>query len=281
MMKIAITQASGQLGGTIAAHLIEKIGEDRVIGLARTPQKAAYLGCEIRPGDYEDAKQMELSLQGVDTFLLISGNTQSDLRIPQHRNVLTAAKRSGVTKIVYASIEGPLEGTLFSPIVQSNRTTEADVKASGLKWAIGRNGIYIEPDVEYIESYKASGIVRNCAGEGLCGYTTRDELAEAYVHLLIDDSLEGDVYNLHGIAISQVQLVDYLNETFGTHLTYESISVAEYAKDRTNELGDLLGGIVAGIYDGISRGEFSRQSDYEKVVGRPHIAWNDYFKSLN
>ena len=59
-------------------------------------------------------------------------------------------------------MQGPENGTAFSPIVQSNRQTEADVKASGLAWVIGRNGIYIEPDVDYIDKYKASGEI----GEG-------------------------------------------------------------------------------------------------------------------
>ncbi|MFA6832254.1 MAG: NAD(P)H-binding protein [Bacteroidaceae bacterium] len=279
-MNIAVTQASGQLGGTIIAHLIKKVGQDHVIGLARTPNKAVHLGCEIRKGDYDDAAQMELSLNGVDALLLISGNAHPDLRIPQHRKVIAAAQKSGVTKLVYVSIEGPLTDTYFSPIVQSNRTTEEDVKASGLKWAIGRNGIYIEPDVDYIESYKAMGCVKNCAGEGLCGYTTRQELAEAYVQLLVDDTFEGGTFNLHGPAISQLQLVHYLNDTFQANLTYQYLSVKEYKIDRTAELGDLYGGIISGIYDGISRGAFNEKSDFEKIVGRPHITWDAYFHSL-
>jgi len=279
-MNIAVTQASGQLGGTIIAHLIKKVGQDHVIGLARTPNKAVHLGCEIRKGDYDDAAQMELSLNGVDALLLISGNAHPDLRIPQHRKVIAAAQKSGVTKLVYVSIEGPLTDTYFSPIVQSNRTTEEDVKASGLKWAIGRNGIYIEPDVDYIESYKAMGCVKNCAGEGLCGYTTRQELAEAYVQLLVNNTFEGGTFNLHGPAISQLQLVHYLNDTFQANLTYQYLSVKEYKIDRTAELGDLYGGIISGIYDGISRGAFNEKSDFEKIVGRPHITWDAYFHSL-
>ena len=29
----------------------------------------------------------------------------------------------------------------------------------GLNWSIGRNGLFIEPDVEYIEDYKKDGTV--------------------------------------------------------------------------------------------------------------------------
>jgi NAD(P)H dehydrogenase (quinone) len=45
--------------------------------------------------------------------------------------------------------------------VRSNRQTEEDVKASGLEWVIGRNGIYIEPDVEYAPKYVERGEIAN------------------------------------------------------------------------------------------------------------------------
>lgn len=39
-MKIAVTSASGQLGSAIVKQLIEEIGKEQVIGIARTPKKA-------------------------------------------------------------------------------------------------------------------------------------------------------------------------------------------------------------------------------------------------
>lgn len=90
-------------------------------------------------------------------------------------------------KIVYTSIQGAEDGNLFSNVVQSNRQTGQDVIKSGLDWVIGRNGIYIEPDIEYIESYKKEGGIRNCAGDGKTGYTTRPELGYAYAKMLIEN----------------------------------------------------------------------------------------------
>ncbi|SEK51464.1 NAD(P)H-binding protein [Pacificibacter marinus] len=195
-MTIAITAVSGQLGGAIARNLIETADGETIIGLARTPANAKDLGIEIRAGDYGQPEQLRASLAGVDTLLLVSGMDAPDARIQQHRNVIEAAKAAGVQKIVYTSIQGVEEGTAFSPVVQSNRQTEADVRDSGLAYAIGRNGIYIEPDVEYIESYKAKGEIANSAGAGKCGYTTRSELAHAYACLLRNDTLNGQTFNL-------------------------------------------------------------------------------------
>lgn len=186
-MKVAVTAASGKLGKEIVKATVSLLSKSDVIGLARTPERATDLGVEIRPGDYNDKEALEKSLKGIDVLLLVSGMDAPDKRIGQHRNVIQAAKKSGVKKIVYISIQGAEDGNLFSNVVQSNRQTGQDVIKSGLDWVIGRNGIYIEPDIEYIESYKKEGGIRNCAGDGKTGYTTRPELGYAYAKMLIEN----------------------------------------------------------------------------------------------
>lgn len=280
MVKIAISAASGQLGAEIVKAAIERVGRDNVIGLARTPSKAESLGVEIRPGDYSSPEMLTQSLTGVDSLLLVSGMDAPDKRIAQHRNVIESAKAAGVSKIVYTSIQGAEEGTAFSPVVHSNRQTEADVRSSGLQWVIGRNGIYIEPDVEYIDAYKQQGEIANCAGDGLCGYTTRGELGAAYASMLSDPQHNQQTYNLHGDSITQRQLAGYLSGAFDVDLKYREMSVAEYREDRIAELGDFMGSIIAGIYEGIRNGASNHESHFAKAAGRPHVTWKDYFSQL-
>lgn len=279
-MKIAITSVSGQLGAAIAKATIEAVGRDNVIGLARTPAKAEHLGIEVRPGDYNNKADLLSSLKGVDSLLLVSGMDAPDKRIIQHRNVIEAAKEAGVKKIVYTSVQGAEEGTAFSPIIQSNRQTEKDVCSSGLDFVIGRNGIYIEPDVEYIENYKKIGKIINCAGEGKCGYTTRNELAYAYAKMLTEDKHNNQTYNLHGTALTQYELAQYLNMTFNTELAYVPVSVEAYEKDRVAELGDFIGKIIAGIYQGIREGKSNNISHFIQASGREHQSWDDYFNHM-
>jgi len=140
-----------------------------------------------------------------------------------------------------------------------------------------RNGIYIEPDIEYIEAYKKSGGIFNCAGDGRCGYTTRPELAYAYARMLIQDKHHAQTYNLHGEAITQYQLAEYLNHAFGTDLIYTPIKVEEYRKERTAELGEFLGNIITGIYQGIREGKADNPSHFFEAAGREHESWQTYF----
>ena len=222
-MKIAVTSASGKLGASIVKHLIKEIGKEKVIGIARTPEKATHLGVEIRKGDYNNKSDFEIALQGVNTVLLVSGMDEPQKRIEQHRNVIEAAKKNGVAKIVYTSIIGAEENNAFSPIVQTNRQTEKDIRESGLDWVIGRNGIYIEPDLEYLETYIKEGEIRNCAENGKCAYTSRVELGYAYAKMLIENKHNGNTYNLVGEAITQTELTNYINKVFDTKLVFNPV----------------------------------------------------------
>ena len=271
-MKIAVTSASGKLGASIVKHLVNLIGKDNVIGIARTPEKAAHLGVEIRKGDYNSREQFDAVLSGIDAVLLVSGMDTPDKRIVQHRNVIEAAKQNGVKKIVYTSIVGAEENNAFSPIVQTNRQTEKDIQNSGLEWVIGRNGIYIEPDLEYIETYVKEGEIRNCAADGKCTYTSREELGYAYAKMLTEEKHNNHIYNLVGNAITQKQLAEDINTVFNTNLVFKNESVEAYKAERIEALGDFMGTVIAGIYEGIKEGANDVPSDFETVTGRPHLS---------
>lgn len=279
-MKIAVTAANGKLGTTIIKNLIKLIGSENVIGLARTPEKAKHLGIEIRKGDYNNPQDLEIALKDIDVVMLLSGMDEPQKRIQQHRNVIEAAKTNGVKKIVYTSIIGDETNNAFSPIVQTNRQTETDVKNSGLDWAIGRNGIYIEPDLEYLDTYVKDGEIRNCAAEGKCTYTSREELAFAYAKMLLEEKHNGQTYNLVGDPITQTQLANYINEVYHTNLVFNSVSIVEYAAERKKELGDFLGTVIAGIYEGIRNGANDVPSDFEKAAERPHKSVLEIIKAF-
>ncbi len=278
-MTIAVTAASGRLGSEIV-KAVSRLGTNSVIGLARAPAKAERLGVEIRKGDYGSQVELEKSLRSISTVLLVSGMDEPARRVEQHRNVIRAAQKVGVRKIVYTSVQGAEAGTGFSPIVQSNRQTERDVRESGLDWVIGRNGIYIEPDVEYIDAYEKAGFIANCAGEGECGYTTRPELAYAYARMLTEDKHNGRTYNLHGEPITQAKLATYLNRAFDTNLIYREMTVEQYRRERIAELGEFLGGVIAGIYEGIREGALDNPSQFSQAAGREHQPWADYFADV-
>ncbi len=279
-MKIAVTAASGQLGAAIIQELSRKLSPANITGIARNPNKVQNLGVEIRQGNYDQRAQFDEALKDIEVLLLVSGTDDPEKRKVQHAQVIDSAKEAGVRKVVYVSVLGPETNSQFSSIVESNRHTEEYLKNNGLEWVVGRNGIYIEPDIDHIEEYKKAGKIINCAGEGRCAYTTRSELAVAYTEMLTDNCHNSKTYNLTGEAITQAQLADFINHAFGTNLTYEAISVEEYKKERTEVLGEFVGDIISGIYQGIRDGAFDVESHFEEAASRPHISWSKYFNNL-
>ncbi|RLD57452.1 MAG: SDR family NAD(P)-dependent oxidoreductase [Bacteroidetes bacterium] len=279
-MKVAVTSVSGQLGSAIAQQLISKIGKENVVGTARTTSKAEHLGITLLPGDYNSKSDFVTAFNWIDVVMILSGMDAPERRVEQHRNIIHAARDADVRKIVYTSIVGDDGNSTFDAIVQSNRQTEQDIRKSGLEWSIGRNGLYIEPDVEYMETYKKDGKIANCASDGLCSYTTRNELAYAYAQMMLNDDRNSQTFNLTGEAITQLQLTGYLNSTFGTDLVYEEMTPETYLAFQQKVNGEFLGKIIAGIYTKIRNGEFNIQSDFKAAAGRNHLTWEDYFNTL-
>lgn len=279
-MTLAVTTASGSLGREIITALHSLKTGEPIVGLARSPSKAMDLGIQIRPGDYDNPDQLTRSFAGIDCVLMVSGMAPPAERMVQHRNVINAAKSAGVRKVVFTSVQGAID-TGFGEVIRSTWDTEEYLKQSGLDWAIGRNGLYIEPDIDYIDTYKVTGEIANCAGDGKAGYTTRPELAHAYARLLTRDEYNQKTYNLHGEAIAQQRLAELLNSTFGTSLVYRSMTVEEYIEDRVAELGPFIGTVIAGIYEGIRSGALDNVSDFEAVAGRPHQTWDDFFHQIH
>ncbi len=279
--KVLITAVSGQLGTAIAKKAIEEFGVENVAGTARNPEKAKNLGIKIFKGDYDSKNDFNMAMKGVDAVLLVSSMSAPENRIEQHRNVINAAKEAGVKKMVYTSIIGKKGNSTFDPIVSSNRQTEDDIKSSGLSYAIGRNGLYIEPDIEFLDYYVKEGKIENCAGNGKCAYTSRDELAIAYTQMLKNNDLNGWAYNLVGEAITQTELVNYFNKYFSTNLVFESVSTEEYMDWQLQHNGEYLGPIIAGIYTKIKNNEFEVLSDFEKVIGRKHKTIAEIFEEFS
>lgn len=277
-MKIGVTAASGKLGTEIINTLLEYTDPENIIGLSRIPEKAGHLDVEIRRGDYSIIDDFLESLIGVETLILISSNDHPENRIKQHRNVIMAAAHNHVSKIVYSGFFGDTTQTAFTPIILSNRQTEVDLRNSGLEWVIGRNGLYIEPDLEYIEHYVKAGKISNSAGRGKCGYTSRKELAYAYAKMAVEDKHFYQVYNLSGYPVTQYQLTDYINDIYHLNLTYEPVSIEEFLNNRKKDLGNFHGTIVGGIYEGINKGVFQVESDFKKVTGRPHKSMKQMIK---
>lgn len=152
-MKYAVTGATGKFGRVAIQTLVDQIGSQNVIALARNTTKATQIlptGVEVRPGDYTDEAQLTDSLAGVDRLLFISSQPGGAVaRLTQHQNVVKAAQAAGVVLIAYTSF--PHVETAKSPLSSDHQATEALIKETGIQHTFLRNNWYLENEMSFIQ----------------------------------------------------------------------------------------------------------------------------------
>jgi NAD(P)H dehydrogenase (quinone) len=226
-MTIAITGATGQLGRIIVETLKTRLPADRIVALARTPEKAADLGVAVRAFDYSDPETLAPALDGVDTLLLISSNAVGQ-RVAEHGAVIAAAKAAGVGRLLYTSV---LRADI-SPLglAEEHRQTEAVIKASGLTFTILRNGWYLENYAGSILGAVAHGAVIGSAGDGRIAAAARADYAEAAVAALTGEGHAGRTYELAGDeAFTLAELAAEIARQTGRAIPYTYLPEPEYA----------------------------------------------------
>lgn len=271
-MKVGVTAASGNLGRLIMHELAGLIGHDNVVGIARSPEKIDCPGCETRAADYADAAAWPEVCEGIDTLVLVSSPAGPWDRVQMHWNVIEGAALGGVRKALYTSVigNGKESETLYAPVAAVNRQAEAHLRDSGMEWVIPRNGLYLEFDVAHIVNADSEGgVFRNNGGDGRCGYITRNELAFATARLALNETANGRLFNLVGECHTQQELVDMVNEVYGTHVRYEAITDAECYAKLEPVRGDIVATMLTGCYQCIRNGAYDVPSDFLAAAGRP------------
>lgn len=224
---IAITGATGQLGRLVVEQLKAQQPAERLVALVRTPAKAADLGIAAREADYTRPETLDRALAGIDTVLLISG-TEFGQRVAQHRNVVAAARRAGVKRIVYTSLLRADTSPLS--LAPEHAETESLIKASGLAYTFLRNGWYTENYTGSIAGALAGGAFLGSAGEGRIASAARADYAAAAVAVLTTLGHDGRTYELAGdAAYTLADLAAEISRQSGKAIPYKNLPEAGYA----------------------------------------------------
>ena len=266
---IAVTGATGQLGRLVIAALKNQASPGEVIALARNPATAQGPGVPARAADYSQPATLDVALHGIDTLLLVS-SSEIGQRTAQHRNVIEAARRAGVGRLVYTS----LLHADSSPIslAAEHVETEAALKASGIAYTILRNGWYTENYTGSVAGALAGGAFIGSAGDGRISAATRADFADAAAAVLTGSGHEGRTYELAGdTSFSLAELAAEISRQTARALPYVNLPEAEYAATLAGfGLPEFLAkGLAAWDVDASRGALFDEGRELSRLIGRP------------
>lgn len=270
---IAVTGASGHLGRlVIEALLAGNLPASRIVALVRDPQKAtdfAARGVEVRRADYTQKDLLDAAFEGVERLLLVSSNDVGQ-RLPQHRSVVEAARKSGVNFLAYTSILKADSSSM--QLAADHNATEQIIRDSRIPFAFLRNSWYFENYTNQLPSILQHGAVFSSAGDGRVSAATRADYAAAAAAVLTDSNRENKVYELGGDeAFTLTELVAEITKQTGREIVYRDLPVEEYAQALIGAgLPEPLARILADADLGLKRGELLTASgDLSRLINRP------------
>ncbi len=283
---ILVTAATGHLGTAIIDYLLKaNVPANQIAGLVRDEQKAAALsakGIALRKGDYFDAAVLEKAFQGIDTLVFISSGTLED-RVSQHRNVVNAAKASGVKHIIYTSVLKATETLKFFPGIDHYHT-ETMLKQAGISYTVFRNTFYIEVLPMLLGGALESGQWFYAAGNAKVNFAARTDMAEAIANVAANPAPHANkIYEITaGQSYSFQEIAGLVSKVVGKTISYIPVPIEEL-KEVLKQAGvpEAYIPMYASIAESISAGELDAvDGSLENLLKRKPATLNESLPKL-
>jgi uncharacterized protein YbjT (DUF2867 family) len=139
---ILVTGATGNQGGVVARHLLQRVNF-KVRALVRDPNKPAaqslkQAGAELVIGDFNDSASLNRALQGVyGVFSIQDFQDGASVEIRHGKALAEAAKAAGIKHFVYSSVGGAERNTNI-PHFDSKFQVEEYIRSISLPYTILR-----------------------------------------------------------------------------------------------------------------------------------------------
>ena len=266
MPKVAVTGATGHVGGAVARALAERGVEQRLV--VRSPDRAPELtGSVVRGCSYGDRAAAEEALAGVDTLLMVSASESADRRA-QHLTFVDAAAAAGVRQIVYTSFVNAAPDAVFT-LVRDHYATEQRIVGSGMAYTFLRDNFYLD----FMELFAGEqGVIAGPADDGRVGMVARADVARAATAVLIDpEAHAGETYTLTGPeTLTLTEAAERLTAARGRPFRFHNETLEEaYASRAVYNAPDWQVEAWVTTYTAIAAGQLDVVTDHvERLTGR-------------
>jgi uncharacterized protein YbjT (DUF2867 family) len=223
-MAILVTGATGNIGGEVVQHLLEKNGSIR--GLVRDPSKATKLAnrVELAIGDLSQPETLDAALQGIERAFLVLPNLPNQVEL--ECGFIDAAKRAGVHHIVKLSVMGA--GELPSTFQQWHRQIEEHLEQSGITWTHLRPNMLMQNMRWFAATIAQTGSIYNCVGDAKISHVDGRDVAAVAALCLTEPGHENQRYVLTGPeAITFDDIADIFAKALDRSVVYVDLPPAD------------------------------------------------------
>jgi NAD(P)H dehydrogenase (quinone) len=276
-MSYVVTAATGQLGRQVVTSLLARgVPAAEILATARDLDRlSAQVPAGVRTArlDYADPSTIEGVFAPGDRVLLVSGS-EFGQRVQQHRAVIEAAAAAGVALLAYTS--APYADTTTMGLADEHRATEEVLTASGVPYALLRNGWYVENYAAAVAGALAQGAVVGATRSGRISAAPRADFAQAAAAVLAGPGHEDATYELGGDpGFTLAELADEIGRLSGRRIEHREVTTTELEQILT-EVG--LPAPMPAVYADVDRaiGEGALQidsGDLARLLGRPTTPW--------
>jgi NAD(P)H dehydrogenase (quinone) len=275
MATLAVTGATGGLGGRVARRLADRGVAQRLV--VRDPARAPELpGAEVAQAAYGDGESVRRALDGADTLLLVSGSEAFD-RVRLHSDTVDAAVAAGVQRIVYTSFLACSPDATFT-FARDHWHTEEHLRHTGVRHTFLRDSLYLDVFPMFAGG---DGVIRGPAGDGRVAAVARDDIADVAVAVLLGDGHDGRTYDVTGPqAFTLQQAAEELSRASGRTVTYHAETLEEAYASRAGYGApdwEVTGWVTT--YAAIAAGELDVVSDtVATVAGHPPMGLAEFLR---
>ncbi|MGN5238376.1 NmrA family NAD(P)-binding protein [Rhodococcus sp. SJ-3] len=199
MPKIAVTGATGNLGGLVIDNLISSgIAPSGVIPLVRSAEKGerfATQGMSPRVASYDDQEGFAKAIDGIDKLVLISPpSLDNAVRLHQLHGAVMAAHRAELTQLAWVSLSDPEERPFGLEDV--DLAIEHSIRAAGIPFTFLRNSVYFDELGPELAVAADSGELLSATQNHTMNWAPRADQAAAIAAAVTSEGHIGATYNL-------------------------------------------------------------------------------------
>jgi uncharacterized protein YbjT (DUF2867 family) len=275
---ILVTGSTGTIGSEVVEQLLQRGRAVRV--LTRDPAKAGKFGkgVEIAIGELGRPETLAPAFANVLSAFVLSSN-QGGPNAAWEANAFEAAKSAGVEYIVKLSGRGADSYNAGSFIGEQQTQSEAELRASGVRWTILRPGFFAS---NFLNDFPVArlGTLALPTGAGRdCAIDPKDVAAVA-VEVLTTVGHDGKIYELTGPdLLTYAEMVEAISTTINRPLRFVDVPPAEFRQAMLSfGAPEPVADALVQFFTAVKEGRMRPSPDFARLMGRPPRWFGDWVR---